>query len=128
MIARDKSTSLAGTKNPNRFAWISASLMGDIQTFVDGISLFLQNKGNPIYAASRGGGNVTLPITVNTGLEVVSALYIGKTEYKDGRVYNAADNVRKFVLRYFSHSGVMIPLLLWDGVRNGIDRLLFPRR
>lgn len=83
--------------NEIRFDWIYHGLLGDIQTFLDGVENFIQDKGKFSDNLPRGGGNLSVPILVNTGLEFVSALYVGKTEYKDGRNYNATENVTKFV-------------------------------
>jgi len=64
---------------------------------------------------------------VCTGLELVSALYLGKTKYRSGSGYNATENVETFVNRFFPTHGKKIPRLLWDGVTNGIDHLFNPK-
>lgn len=113
--------------NEIRFDWISHGLLGDIQTFLDGVENFIQNKGEISDNLPRGGGNLSVAILVNTGLEFVSALYIGKTEYKDGKNYNATENVKEFIAHFFPNSYKEIPLLLWDGIRNGIVHTFSPK-
>lgn len=60
-----------------RFNWITDCLLGDILTFLDGI----EYKGEPAGKRPRGGGNLSVPILINTALEFVAALYAGKTNY-----------------------------------------------
>ena len=56
-------------------------LLGDIRTFLDGIEYFkIQNKGEPAGKSPRGGGNLSVPILINTALEFISDLYAGKTQ------------------------------------------------
>jgi hypothetical protein len=108
----------------NRFGWLNIALLGDIQTFINGIEVFL-NDSTVKDPQGQGGGNLSIPILVCTGLELVSALYLGKTRYGSG--YNATDNVQKFVDYFFPKHAKRIPRLLWDGVRNGIDHLFIPK-
>lgn len=62
--------------------WITDCLLGDIRTFLDGIEYFkIQNKGKPAGKSPRGGGNLSVPILINTALEFVAELYTGKTDY-----------------------------------------------
>ena len=64
-----------------RFNWLTNNLLGDIQTFLDGIEYFIiQNKVRPAGKSPRGGGNLSVPILINTALEFVSQLYAGKTD------------------------------------------------
>lgn len=103
----------------NRFGWLESALLGDIQTFV-----------NTIRRASclvEGGGNLSIPIIVCTGLELVSALYTGNTKYLSRRAYNAEDNVNKFINDFFNGPVREIPRIIWDGVRNGVDHLFNPK-
>lgn len=112
----------------NRFNWLNNSLLGDIQTCVDGIENFIRgiNKFEP--DRLRGGGNLSIAILVCTGLELVSALYVGKASYMGrNKGYIARDNVREFVTHFFPGHSKIIPILLWDGVRNGIDHLFVPK-
>jgi hypothetical protein len=111
----------------NRFGWLNAALLGDIQTFIEGIKAILNGTAKSSQNDVYGGGNLSIPILVCTGLELVSALYVGETKYKSGRKYNAAENVEAFVNRFFPSHGKKIPRLLWDGVRNGIDHLFNPK-
>jgi hypothetical protein len=126
----------AGTMTPSQklqyiqknITWLSEALLGDLRTFQDGIELYLKNKTNRLYTKKRGGGNVAFIIPLTTALELASALYTGRTLYKDDRAYNATENVKQFVERYFPGKGGQIPLLLWDGIRNGVDHLFVPKR
>jgi hypothetical protein len=111
----------------NRFGWLDAALLGDIQTFVDGIKIILSTTARSSIDDVHGGGNLSIPILVCTGLELVSALYVGKTKYKSGSEYDATENVEKFINRFFPNHGKKIPRLLWDGVRNGVDHLFNPK-
>jgi len=191
------------TFKEGRFNWITNNLLGDIRTFLDGIEYFIiQNKGE--FGGQRGGGNLSVPILVNTALEFVSALYAGKTEamekdkkplfsidktyevdFDDNNFvpqnlktifeekgyqlsshakfkkknnvwkivdnedidnkdiyyfkeennnldvliyeYNATENTKKFVRRYFPEKYKEIPLLLWDGIRNGLVHTFSPK-
>ena len=106
-------------------------LLGDIRTFLDGIEQYLQNKEK---FTDRGGGNLSIPSLVCTGLEFVSALYVGDTQYlHDGDTrcvrqnYNATDNVKKFIGEFFPTNCRNIPLILWDGIRNGIIHIFSPK-
>ena len=63
------------------FNWITDCLLGDIRTFLDGIEYFIiQKKGGPAGKSPRGGGNLSVPILINTALEFISDLYAGKTQ------------------------------------------------
>lgn len=179
-----------------RSKWITDNLLGDIRTFLDGI----EYKGEPAGKRPRGGGNLSVPILINTALEFVSELYAGKTEAmeKDKKPvfsinrtvekefdakklvsddlkrifeekgyqlssqakykvknsvwkivdnkdvyhlkrndilntldvlieYKAIVNVKKFIVRYFPEEYKEIPLLLWDGIRNGLVHTFSPR-
>lgn len=113
--------------NETRFDWIYSCLLGDIQTFLDGVDNFVQNKGKFSDNLPRGGGNLSVPILVGTGLEFVSALYVGKTKYKDDNNYNATENVKQFIAHFFPNNYKKIPLLLWDSIRNGIVHTFSPK-
>lgn len=109
-----------------RFNWISNCLLGDIQTYLDGIENFIQNKEKISKDhLPRGGGNLSLPILISTAIEFVSALYVGKTKYTDN--YNATENVKEFIEDFFPESYNKFPLLLWDGIRNGIVHTFSPK-
>ncbi len=41
--------------------------------------------------------------------------------------YNATDNVRSFIEDFFTTEYKQIPLLLWDGVRNGLVHSFYPK-
>jgi hypothetical protein len=75
----------------------------------------------------QGGGNLIIPILVCTGLELASSPYVGKTDYLNHSKYNATVNVEKFINDFFPGCAREIPLLVWDGVRNGVDHLFVPK-
>ena len=112
-----------------RSKWIIDCLLGDIQTFFDGIEIFIKNKEKS--GKREGGGNLSVPILISTALEFVAALYTGKTKYqskKEGeKKYNATDNVRTFIKDFFPKEYKNIPFLLWDGVRNGLVHSFYPK-
>jgi hypothetical protein len=56
----------------NRFGWLE-NLLGVIKTF--------ENTVRECPQLVEGGGNLSIPILMCTGLELVSALYVGKTNY-----------------------------------------------
>jgi len=107
-----------------RFAWIADCLLGDIRTFLDGANNYVQNKGT---LQGRGGGNISIPALASIAIELVSALYMGKTSYRDGNLYSATDNVRSFISRFVPGLYQKIPLLVWDGIRNGILHTFSPK-
>jgi len=41
--------------------------------------------------------------------------------------YNATENTKKFIRRYFPEKYKEIPLLLWDGIRNGLIHTFSPK-
>ncbi len=110
-----------------RFNWIDC-LLGDVQTFLDGIDSYLLSK-----CPGRGGGNLSVPILLSTALGLVSDLYVGKTDYMERtgdipeRSYRADNNVEQFVAHFFPQNYSKFPLLIWDGVRNGITHLFSPK-
>ena len=112
--------------NEIRFDWIYHCLLGDIQTFLDGVENFTQNKGKFSDNLPRGGGNLSVPTLISTGLEFVSALYVGKTLYTD-KGYNATKNVKDFIARFFPDHYKKLPFLLWDGIRNGVVHTFSPK-
>jgi len=103
-----------------RFDWIDHALMGDIQTFEDGIkyNYFPPRQFLPS-DSPRGGGNLALPILVCTSLDLIGALYFGSN--------NATDNVEKFIKEYFPGFYKEFPRIFWDGVRNGITHKFYPK-
>lgn len=103
----------------NRFGWLESALPDDIETFINVIRIAPELR--------VGGGNLSIPIIVCTGLELASALYAGNTKYLCGRAYNAEDNVKKFVNDFFTGPAREIPRLIWDGVRNGVDHTFNPK-
>ena len=115
-IFSEKNSGLSGT----RFEWIDHALMGDIQTFVDGIkhNYFPPRQFLPT-DFPRGGGNLALPILVCTSLDLISALYTGGN--------NATENVEKFIQKYLPGFYKEFPLIFWDGVRNGITHKFYPK-
>ena len=103
----------------NRFGWLDHALLDDIKTFVN----TLQSAPQLV----QGGGNLSIPILVCTGLELASSLYVGMTDYLNHSKYNATVNVEKFINDFFPGCAREIPLLVWDGVRNGVDHLFVPK-
>jgi hypothetical protein len=108
----------------NRFGWFE-SLLSDIRTLIEGGQRY-KNTVSTGLEGVFGAGNVSIPILVCIGLEFVSALYTGTTKVKDRSSYHADDNVKTFVHFFFPHQGVKIPLILWDGIRNGNTHLFMP--
>jgi hypothetical protein len=60
-------------------------------------------------------------------LELASSLYVGMTDYLNHSKYNATVNVEKFINDFFPGCARVIPLLVWDGVRNRVDHLFVPK-
>lgn len=108
-----------------RFDWLNA-LFADIQTLIDGFKGFQNGNIKPSSDHPLGGGNLSVSILVCTGLELVSALYVGKTNYPQNACYNATDNVEKFICDFFPIHARCIPRLMWEGVRNGVNHLFIP--
>jgi hypothetical protein len=108
-----------------RFGWFE-SLESDIRTLIEG-GQYLKNIPSIELGGHFGAGNVSIPILICIGLELASALYTGKTNVKDKSEYHADENVRQFVETYFPKQGVKIPLLIWDGIRNGNTHLFMPK-
>lgn len=106
-----------------RSKWITDCLLGDIRTFLDGIENFTDNQENFAFKPlPRGGGNLSAPILINTALEFVAALNAGMTEYIDKGKYNGSKHkyIRTFIEDFFLDAYKKIPILLWQGVRNGL--------
>ena len=78
----------------NRFGWLDHALLDDIKTFVN----TLQSAPQLV----QGGGNLSIPILVCTGLELASSLYVGMTDYLNHSKYNATVSVEKFINDFFS--------------------------
>jgi hypothetical protein len=108
----------------NRFGWFN-SLLSDIRTLIEGGQNY-KLKDSTNLKGTFGAGNVSIPILVCIGLELASALYTGKTAVKDRASYHADENVKDFVETFFPEHGVKIPLILWDGIRNGNTHLFMP--
>ena len=111
-----------------RFNWITDCLLGDIRTFLDGIENYTDNKEKFAFKPlPRGGGNLSVPILISTALEFVSALYAGKTKYIDRSNYNATQNAKEFIEKFFPEKYKEIPLLIWDGIRNGLVHTFYSK-
>jgi hypothetical protein len=106
-----------GKGNDNRFGWLERALVGDIQTLLNAH----ENAKDTVV----GGGNLSIAILVCIGIELASALYAGKTRYLGD--YKAEENVKKFIFDYFTGRVRWIPSIIWDGVRNGVDHLFYPK-
>ena len=111
-----------------RVKWITDCLLGDIRTFLDGIENYTDNKERFVFKPRpRGGGNLSVPILICTALEFVSRLYVGATKFKSSEGYIAKENAKKFIEKYFPEKYKAIPLLLWDGIRNGLVHTFSPK-
>lgn len=110
-----------------RVKWIIDCMLGDIRTFLDGIESYINNKEKFIGKPPRGGGNLSVPILISTALEFVAALYAGKTRYMKNISYNAKNNVKRFIERFFPREYKEIPLLFWKGIRNGLVHTFSPK-
>lgn len=88
---------------------------------IDGGQGFVNNNFIPTLEGPHGGGNVSIPILVCTGLELVSVLYTGKKN-------NSTENVRDFIKEYFPEVSPIkrIALVLWEGIRNGTNHVFIP--
>jgi hypothetical protein len=82
-----------------RFEWLYV-LLGDIQTLIDGFQAFQNTTFASSFGLPLGGGNVSIAILVCTGLELVSALHAGKTNYFPQKGYNATDNLECFEILF----------------------------
>jgi len=47
--------------------------------------------------------------------------------FLDRAEYEATENVKNFITRYFPEKYKEIPLLLWDGIRNGLVHTFSPK-
>lgn len=115
-----------GERITNRFGWLYA-LLNDIQTLIVGYQSSKDGKFRSTAGVALGGGNLTIPMITCTGLELVSALYTGRTNYPPRGYYSAIENVEEFVNDFFVGSAKHLPRLIWDGVRNGINHLFIPK-
>ena len=99
----------------NRLGWLDA-LLSDIRTLIDRYQCLRKNsKGSEAYGAS----NISIPVLVCTGLELISKLFVGNTS-------NATENVSKFIDEFFPAHGKKIPRIIWDGIRNGTNHNFSP--
>ncbi|MBU0610093.1 MAG: hypothetical protein KKI08_19565 [Armatimonadetes bacterium] len=109
----------------NRWSWMDC-LVSDLRLFLNGIE------------ANNGGGNLTLPIPVCTGVDLVSDLWAGDTDYLhcrrsgctctlDHSSFNQTDVACGFVTQYFRGPVRQIPHILWDCVRNGLTHCFMPK-
>jgi hypothetical protein len=73
------------------------------------------SKGSEAY----GAGNISIPVLVCTGLELISKLFVGNTS-------NATENVSKFIDEFFPAHGKKIPRIICDGIRNGTNHNFSP--
>src|SRR6266705_6158697 len=77
--------------------------------------IIVSSKGSEAY----GAGNISIPVLVCTGLELISKLFVGNTS-------NATENVSKFIDEFFPAHGKKIPRIIWDGIRNGTNHNFSP--
>jgi len=105
--------------------WIEDALLGDIQTFLDGIRHLTSKGDSNLENFPRGSGNLSLQILICTGLELASSLFSGIS--KEDNKYNATDNVERFIKKYYPAPYQEIPRIFWDGVRNGLTHNFYPK-
>ena len=113
-----------------RSKWITDCLLGDIRTFLDGIENFTDNQEKFAFKPlPRGGGNLSAPILINTALEFVAALNAGMTEYINKGEYNGSKHkyIKAFIKDFFPDAYGKIPILLWQGVRNGLVHTFYSK-
>jgi hypothetical protein len=113
-----------------RSKWITDCLLGDIRTFLDGIENFTDNQEKFAFKPlPRGGGNLSAPILINTALEFVAALNAGMTEYIDKNKYKGSKHkyIGDFIEDFFPDAYGKIPILLWEGVRNGLVHTFYSK-
>lgn len=113
-----------------RSKWVTDCLLGDIRTFLDGIENFTDNQEKFAFKPlHRGGGNLSAPILINTALEFVAALNAGMTEYTDKNKYKGSKHkyIRDFIKNFFPDAYRKIPILLWEGVRNGLVHTFYSK-
>lgn len=113
--------------------WLECQL-SDIKTFLEGIKKHIAGDKNKF----PGGGNVSVPILIYAHLEFISALYCGKAEENSIKTkcdkcertsvdYNATQNVKLFVEKFFPDDYKKYPLLFWDGIRNAVTHRFSPK-
>jgi hypothetical protein len=117
--------------------WLECQL-SDIKTFLAGIQKHIE--GDKI--KFPGGGNLSVPILIYAYLEFISALYCGKAEEISKKTskkkkndkcnrtntdYNATNNVKLFVEKFFPDDYKKYPLLFWDGIRNAVTHHFSPK-
>jgi hypothetical protein len=108
-----------------RWSWLWDCLLGDMRTMLVGIRHYQQSATRQIADGVRlGGGNLSVPILVTTGLELISRLYKGARG--DPYHYNAYENVRAFVEACFPAASRRMPWLMWTAVRNGLHHAFRP--
>ncbi len=90
-----------------RFGWFE-SLLSDIPTLIE-CGHHYKNTPSIELGGHFGAANVPIPILICIGLELASALYIGKTNAKDKSKYHADENVTEIVEAFFPKQGVKIP-------------------
>lgn len=54
----------------------------------------IHNKAKPAGKSPRGGGNLSVPILINTALDFVSGLYTGKTDYMELHIPSNEDLIQ----------------------------------
>jgi len=113
--------------------WLNCQL-ADIQTFLGGIEERIKGDTKRF----PGGGNLSVPILVYSHLEYISALFCGKSAENANvkkckeckRIisdYNATQNVKLFVEKFFPNNYKQYPLLFWDGIRNAVTHRFSPK-
>lgn len=120
------------------------------------IECFLSDLRNALVGirVSGGGGNCSFPILICTGIDFLSDLYAGDTDYLHCRKGTAARtcphcntttpaipcgcslyhtgfdqtaSACTFIRDFFDGIATQIPHLIWDGLRNGLTHMFMPK-
>jgi len=117
----------ADHNNEIRWSWVEDCLLGDLRTFRLGIEL---NRAcpelGPSLGRSLGGGNFSLSVLVTTAIEYLARLYCGDSWWRPNE-YSAGLNVARFTRAFFSGYSRLIPITLWQTVRNGLHHMFQAR-
>jgi len=124
-----------------RWSWVECFL-SDLRAALTGIRV------------AGGGGNCSFPILVCTGIDFVSDLYAGDTDYLhckkgtkaktcthcntttpaqpcpcplDHSDFKQTEAACEFIEEFFDGVSTQIPHLIWDGLRNGLTHMFMPK-
>ncbi len=109
--------------NKVRWEWVEC-LLRDIETFQWGIREGVQaNK-----VCGLGGGNFSVPILVCTGIDLLSDLYQGMTDYVHRPGFGQGRAAYRFISDYFNGNIAAVPRTVWDAMRNGLTHVFMAKR